>query len=1794
MQMDAMQDPKKKSHPALRRNLGKLWHHFRVLTPRSSILQGSYAMTDPRFKPRSRGHQGTSCSVVAIVFGRLFEPKDWTSNYVDQTLRVGDNLFRVSQYRNRVPPGTYLTTNLVHPEFFVGDYKCSICVEASKVYGNLFSETTGCPGLSEGLQRFFRTSDAGVVTAQGTSIAIWRHKDEGFLYYDSSGCDEEGSRCREGTACLIRFESLDDLVESFLRNMDRKFDSRYCIDKVSVLRVVPMSQLMKRFTSEYPQKGQGSELVVDKKVLRAINPVDLEERKLDCTHPAPKMEKGTPKESSGFAGTKVLEEPLDISISNFSIDAKFAVRPLVDQDSFDTGYPYDDMLVNIPDTFRELPGDVAILHGWTHEGSDAYKGKGAQNVVNCAMSVAMKKVHPVRTWLRPKLDEILTLGDALYAEVKSEKPGLKSITATDLNEARFQIEGTKLILEVDLITVSGTISSKVPNVLNLKRALEEFFLGNTDGVIECSAMATAVWTQDDVFYMFDPRQCGPTGIRILEEKGKGGKGGKKDAKQGAGTEKKIKGKCCVMRFPNVEELVSLFRVNLDPAKRNDRFTVRRVKVLEDVAGSRPWNDFGPSQAGRWVLRGGITSEDADFEDESRGLQGLAIPVTGLVFAKETPPSKWTKETVDDAIKEGDAYFNWCIPPEEEGDRKLLPGTLKRTLYVKGRKVKIGLEESSVVGDLKAGSGGQTLDLPRGIAQFLQDRQFGVLQVGDSSVAVWKFEEELKDKTKETAYYLLHPNPRIDMSQKAGAAEEDLAGCVVRVLDPESLAEVVEKNLPATEESKEFSIHEVKILSVGQPMTEEEIEKDKEVPEKPDLNNFGVVGDDGACLNGSIDQANEALFKHRTRDKQQAANSIIALAMTRLYNPHYWNREVVDDIVKLGDKMTIDNIDAVPEPDEDDEVPRDYLLPSEVAKEFNIGVNKMTLDLEEEAAEGKLSDLQKHLEEFFEGNKMGIFRQGKVMMPVWKEGDVFFMMDPRGRDAQGNPKEKDGAASVLWFTSLSALAGSLQKSARSDDDFVIDSVTMETALESRGEELGRTTSTEELWHHFPKMEDGIWGFEGKVSMADERFALENRNKQSAAMAMMGVVFSKAYHPRQLRGDVLDEVVITGDKLHSKCVERLGSIPKVNDVLREFFISSRRISLTLKDCVEAGDIKGHPPKSQDLKTGLDNFFKNSSSGVLTIDGKINIAIWRYKDVYYCLVPGIPGADDQVTLPRVGRFVDTEKMMGFLGKILGDEGDYEITAVDVVDWNKLPPWKFDPSPAVRPANLPPLNAFRRLQGAARAILRGATHQASEVFPEDVRNQQTASNCVVALAMAVVKSPVTWTRSTLDEILVIGNNVHRETMKTLKTLPSVQRPRPQDVVRVFHLGVNVLTADVEPGAVTGQVAIPPPEPEVKGKKGKKEKKKKPPKKGKKGKTKREKPPPPPPILLEEGLSKFFQDNKAGVLVTGRYMAAIWKDFGVYFMYDPRARGKEGTEDQNGASCLAWFACMEPFYDLVFRNIDQAEKYGSYEICRVIIRTIVIDPLPCPAGFRPIQECTVPSIPVSSLKRTTTLNVETLTEFNRVDAGTSVLRGTLHLQHPSFRVSSRGLQATSMAAVAIVVGLLHVPSTWTPELIDAILKYGDVLHVDSARIARPGARNLSPGELLTVFVVGDCKASIHVHRHTAAGILHPFDLAEALVLFFRNNCSGILHTNNVATAVMQHYGMFYLFDPCSRNEAGRPCLDGAACVIKCDSVERMARIFVNNCNFGKPNVYTLNAVNVLSLHFFSGAKSECPPPCRK
>lgn len=271
------------------------------------------------------------------------------------------------------------------------------------------------------------------------SVGIWKHEQEGYFCFDPAPTDETGKRCLDGFACLIRSPTVEGIVEAFSENLNCKYDSRYCIDRMSLAKVKPICRPAKCGVPGAQGATRHDDITVDKKTLQFLNPdLDEKERNPDCTPKEPVVKRQHCEDEPDEVMQKI---PLRIEMTNYAIEAKFANQPLIEQTIQDDKYNYDDTKVNVPSTLKMLPDDqnVAILHGWTHAYTDIYKAKGAQISATSVMAIAYKKVHPVRSWTRESLDQILTLGTAAYEDVKSTKPSIKQITAADMDDMKFKV-----------------------------------------------------------------------------------------------------------------------------------------------------------------------------------------------------------------------------------------------------------------------------------------------------------------------------------------------------------------------------------------------------------------------------------------------------------------------------------------------------------------------------------------------------------------------------------------------------------------------------------------------------------------------------------------------------------------------------------------------------------------------------------------------------------------------------------------------------------------------------------------------------------------------------------------------------------------------------------------------------------------------------------------------------------------------------------------------------------------------------------------------------------------------------------------------------------------------------------------------------------------------------------------------------------------------------------------------------------------------------------------------------------
>lgn len=378
---------------------------------------------------------------------------------------------------------------------------------------------------------------------------------------------------------------------------------------------------------------------------------------------------------------------------------------------------------------------------------------------------------------------------------------------------------------------------------------------------------------------------------------------------------------------------------------------------------------------------------------------------------------------------------------------------------------------------------------------------------------------------------------------------------------------------------------------------------------------------------------------------------------------------------MGNKITLSNLDNLPQPEEEEEHEeplRTFLLPNEITPEFYVGVSRVAVNLEEEAATGLVSDLEKTFEAYFEDNNMGVLYQGNVVIPIWKEREVYFMMDPRG----SNQKGQSSGASVFWSMSVPDLCSHLKKLLNAEGQFTIDGFSIEN-LEK----------TESEFPYIPKVSDFKEESEGVfvIRRTEENSESESKNPNlSVTTSLIGLLFSKIYKPSQFSLIIFNEMVTLGMKYFENCNLSGDCRLHVNNVSTNLHFTNQHFQFTVHDCVLVGRINSNKSSVPNLEQGLQKYFAENTSGILIIDGRNHLAIFKDDGLYYCVVP-----DNEILQVANIQLLNDEILKRFSGAV-----DFEISKVDIVTLLDVGQPECFKNSIIEELSLPPLNAFKQLK--------------------------------------------------------------------------------------------------------------------------------------------------------------------------------------------------------------------------------------------------------------------------------------------------------------------------------------------------------------------------------------------------------------------------------------------------------------------------------------------------------------------
>ncbi|GBP05473.1 hypothetical protein EVAR_2990_1 [Eumeta japonica] len=322
----------------------------------------------------------------------------------------------------------------------------------------------------------------------------------------------------------------------------------------------------------------------------------------------------------------------------------------------------------------------------------------------------------------------------------------------------------------------------------------------------------------------------------------------------------------------------------------------------------------------------------------------------------------------------------------------------------------------------------------------------------------------------------------------------------------------------------------------------------------------------------------------------------------------------------------------------------------------------------------------------------------------------------------------------------------------------------------------------------------------------------------------------------------------------------------------------------------------------------------------------------------------------------------------------------------------------------------------------------------------------------------------------------------------------------------------------------------------------------------------------LCRGLKVFFNDNRAGILLSRVLKVVIWKDKICYFLFDPAGRDSKAYSNfSNGCAALINVKDLNDIIEiLLVRSIVDNQKFA-------------IAPLKVLKMIDEKEEDDLESEKELSLSEKATMGYRILNE------NCAVVNATMHLGDRCFE-DAKYRQALTIAVAALTYAKISPPNRWHTKTVDKILRLGTKLFIDCSH---PSVMiDLIIDNIPNSIIIGPYACEIIVYKEKIKGQMFAtkdclINIRIALDDFFNKEySSGILQFNNYTLAIWRQKEMFYLFDPYPRTPNGlRANKGGMACVWMLLNTEAMADIIEKNWNYMPPSTqFSIHAFKVLKL----------------
>ncbi|GJQ78158.1 hypothetical protein Trydic_g2490 [Trypoxylus dichotomus] len=871
-------------------SLQKIWHNFVILGDRA-VLTGSWSQFYRRYSVKSNGYQGPCNCIVAIAFSKLFEITKWSYHTLDKILDTGDYLYQRTLFMMQNTDKKELKLSEVYHTYYIDNIKVTMTLKGKKYQGKILPDLDDSPHLADILKEFFETQQSGILIIGQRYFAIFTVK-KSYYFFDPVDHDQDGTEWKglqgHGYSLLAKVVTTSNLIPLVQESLKCAENPKFSLVPCNILRKF-------KINTRYPS------CMADANLELKFPP--MKDKQIESV--PPKSEADTEDTQQVPVGEDDKEEDYDSDFDELGPASTDMILPEDSQEPARSGSKPEEMAeesgtqtkpkymevrapiqkvkaASVTYFLDIVPNKIGILRASTHQCDPNFtKYPGKQSIANAVAAVGMLRQCKSKYWTSNMLDDILKTGEVIYHDSMKALRRTPNATMKVTNVCKmFVINENVYTPQIEDLTIVGKLNSQTDDMLDLLPALKEFFTEN-GACILLGPLTLAIWLENEMYYMFDPNERDNNGLFIVKQVQIGSFLKVYDV---------LPGVACLTWYANLKDLVDIYMKNVPKEQRRDSFVVCKIQIDDYVALPEPWNNFQPLSSSKWILKGNFSQNNKKYDRETRNTQCTAMAAIAIAMNDLKPINEWNSETLDEILDHGDQYYAHTLKHLKEKDkfvsRLLMMSELLPKYIVDDKELCFEIEECLVNGNISYPDNDEIPNLKIGFKQFFEDNDAGVLTCRNVSMAIWK---------KNDVFYYFDSHSKNDEGLNSFYG----TSVVIRILTLEELTTVILGNLGADTNSQ-YNIARVavKIVEAGEGIP------------KPPLNDFTEVTDTIAILRASSSQEDP---KYKiNRGKQTVPNSIVALGMSQVYPTAHWTKDIIDEVLNIGDKLYSESMEVANE------------------------------------------------------------------------------------------------------------------------------------------------------------------------------------------------------------------------------------------------------------------------------------------------------------------------------------------------------------------------------------------------------------------------------------------------------------------------------------------------------------------------------------------------------------------------------------------------------------------------------------------------------------------------------------------------------------------------------------------------------------------------------------------------------------------------------------------------------------------------------------------------------------------